>query len=97
MPKSEGTNAGIQLIHLIVQLKLTQKCKATTPPIREKNKPSQIQRTSLVTSREVVREGQDRGGGLEIRTIGNKKNQRQGCDTQHREYSKYFLITSNAV
>ena len=91
--KTEGTNADVQLIHFIVQQKLTQHCKAIY--LQLKKKPHRYR--ELVTSREVVREGQDRGGGLETQTIGNKINKMQGCNTQHREHSKYFLITSNAV
>lgn len=42
-------------------------------------------------------EGQQRGRGLEVRTTRYKINKTQGCNVQHREYSKYFLITLNGL
>ena len=34
--KMEGTNADVQLIHFIVQQKLTQHCKAVIPNLKKK-------------------------------------------------------------
>ena len=47
--------------------------------------------------REQRGEGQGRVGGSEEQTTGYKINTLQGCITQHKRYSQYFIVTLNAV
>ena len=52
----------------------------------------------MVTSRE--RKGWERqnsGRGLGVQTIMYKINKLQGHIAQHREYSQYFIVTTNGV
>ena len=51
----------------------------------------------MVTSGEKEKGGHGKGRELRGTNAKNKINQIQGCNTEHRKYSQYFIITSNGI